>query len=64
MIIWQLRYEREPSTRDRSVREMRLGPHHIRHRFGFVGAISFQDVMRRNLAAKPPLARLIAREGK
>ena len=34
------------TTRDRSVREMELGPHHIRHRFPFPGSISLADLIR------------------
>lgn len=48
-------YEPDKSTRDRSVREMHLGPHHIRHRFEFAGAIGMADILAENIAARNPL---------
>lgn len=41
--------EKEPSTRDRSVREMKLGPHRIRHRFPFKGGVSGSDLIIDNI---------------
>ncbi len=52
-------YEREPSTRDRSVREMRLGPHRIRHRFPVRGGLAVRDLIIESLmASNSLLARL------
>lgn len=42
-------FEPEPSTRDRSVREMSLGPHHIWHRFTFPGAIPLSRILAANI---------------
>lgn len=48
-------YEPVPSTRLRSVRELKLGPEQIRHRFPFKGCVSMsvgqlvaRSVMQRN----------------
>lgn len=43
-------FEPVASTRDRSVREMKFGPHHIRHRFEFKGAISAARMFSVNIA--------------
>lgn len=52
-------FESEPSTRDRSVREMTLGPHHIWHRFPVPGGITGAQLMARNVSrSNPLLARL------
>ncbi len=48
-------YEAEASTRDRSVREMRMGPHHIKHRFEFRGGVSFPAVVASNVLAQNAL---------
>lgn len=56
-------YERTATTRDRSVREMKLGPHHIRHRFPFRGGINFAGIMASNIErSNPLLERLMARK--
>jgi len=43
------RFEAIPSTRDRSVREMKFGPHRITHRFGIKGGMSFSQVLAENI---------------
>lgn len=48
-------YEPVASTRDRSVREMQLGPHHIRHRFEFKGGVDRRVALYAGLAAPNPL---------
>jgi len=44
-------YEKNASTRDRSVREMKLGPHHIRHRFPFKGGVTMNDIIMAQMAS-------------
>lgn len=54
IVLTELRgkhYEPVKSTRDRSVREMKLGPHHIRHRFEFDGAIGMDDLIMENVTS-------------
>lgn len=43
-------YEKEKSTRDRSVRELVLGPHHIYHRFEHKDFISGSYLLADNLS--------------
>jgi hypothetical protein len=57
-------YEPVATTRDRSVREMRCGPHHIRHRFEFKGGITVNDLMRLNLSRPNPLLARLRERGK
>lgn len=38
-------WEPEISTRDRSVREMKYGPHRIMHRFPIKGGLTFSQAM-------------------
>lgn len=52
-------YEPTESTRDRSVREMKLGPHHIRHRFPFKGGITGGDIIAMNIAKTNPLLEML-----
>lgn len=55
-------YEREPSTRDRSVREMKLGPHHIAHRFPIPGGLSAADMLRRSIMSSNALMERLRRQ--
>ena len=50
-------YERELSTRELSVREMRRGgyAHRIRHRFPIKGGMSLSEIMKENITAKNAL---------
>ena len=43
-------YEPLPSTREMSVREMRFGPRHIKHRFPFKGGVSIADIIASNVS--------------
>lgn len=43
-------YEPVPSIRDRSVRELALGPHHIRHRFEFEGGVGLSYILQNNIS--------------
>lgn len=43
-------YERVPSTRDRSVRELKYGPHHIHHRFPIKDGITATDILALNIS--------------
>lgn len=45
-------YERAPSTRELSVRQVRSGPTFIKHRFPFPGALSEHQVMYAYVASK------------
>jgi hypothetical protein len=63
MIIASLKgktYEASESTRDRSVREMKLGPHHINHRFPIRGGIGIGEITQLAISARNPLFEALA----
>lgn len=48
-------WEPVATSRDRSVRELKYGPHHIRHRFSFKGGISGAEMLALNVTNKNAL---------
>ena len=57
-------WEKEKSTRDLSVREMRTrGPHHIYHRFPLRDGITARDLIVENVSAHNPLLERLKRRG-